>query len=114
MTSAGLALIFCLNGNRFWRAPASFGDELFRHMVRHPRHREGFVCERRSGIRIRPSPGYSSPALLIFIQILLRHIVFGNFVRRDFAFVSITDAFDTAHHFSLERVSFLDQFIHAL
>jgi hypothetical protein len=51
---------------------------------------------------------------LVFVQILLRNVVFRHFVRPNFLFVVIVGSFYAHHCISFERVAFLDQFIHTL
>lgn len=50
--------------------------------------------------------------LLVFIAILSGNIIFGHFVRANFAFV--IGVLHTLYDLGLEGVSFLKQFVHAL
>lgn len=54
-----------------------------------------------------------SPSLL-FVQIFARNIIFWHLVRANFFLVDIPSALHSSHDVGLERVSFLDQFVHAL
>jgi hypothetical protein len=56
----------------------------------------------------------SMALLLIFIQILVRDVVFLNFVCSDFALIGIGHVFHTLHYFRFEGVSLLEQFVHTL
>jgi hypothetical protein len=56
----------------------------------------------------------STASLLIFIQILLRDIVFLDFVCPDFALIGIGHVFHTLHYFRFEGVPLLEQFVHTL
>lgn len=49
----------------------------------------------------------------IFIPILFGDVVLGHFVSDDFAFVGIGGVFHALHDLCLERVSLLEQFVHA-
>jgi hypothetical protein len=50
---------------------------------------------------------------LILAQILAGNIILRHLVRANFAFVGISGIFHALHHLGLERVSFLEQFVHA-
>src|SRR5580693_4726215 len=50
---------------------------------------------------------------LIFFQILVRDVVFRDFVRPYLAFIGVWNIFDALHDFSLEGVSFFEQFVNA-
>jgi hypothetical protein len=56
----------------------------------------------------------STTALLIFIQVFVRDVVFREFARPDSALIGIGSVLDALHYFGFERVPFLEQFVHAL
>src|SRR5690348_12251257 len=51
---------------------------------------------------------------LILFKILFRDVVLRNFVSPYFAFIGIGNVFNSLDNFRLERVAFLEKFIHAL
>ncbi len=53
-------------------------------------------------------------ALLIFFEILFRHVVLRDFMRADLAFIGVRDILDALDDFGLERVSFFEQFVDTL
>jgi hypothetical protein len=52
--------------------------------------------------------------LLVFFQILVRDVVFRNFVRPYLTFIGVRSIFDAFYSLGFERVSFFEQFVHAL
>jgi len=46
---------------------------------------------------------------LIFIQILLGHVVFGNLARANFPFIGIVSPFHSGHYTSFESISLFEQ-----
>ena len=51
---------------------------------------------------------------LLLIQILAGNIILRHFMRANFPLVRILGVFHALHHIGLERVSFLEQLVHAL
>src|SRR4029077_7052376 len=51
---------------------------------------------------------------LIFFEILVWNVIFGNFMRPYFAFIGIRNVLYALNDFGFERVSFLEQFVHTL
>lgn len=81
------------------------------------------VAQRKAGI-VRPtvecaacdsldfSSRYSS--LLLFVEVFLGHVVFGQFTGANFLPLAISGLFDTGHNSGFECVAFFQQFINTL
>jgi hypothetical protein len=58
--------------------------------------------------------GQALTTTLVFIQVFLRHIVFGHLTGTHSLFVTSVGLFNSGYHSCLERVPLFEQFVHTL
>ena len=62
----------------------------------------------------KESPILCTADLLVFVEILLRHVVLRHLVRVDFSLLIVLNVLHTGHDISLESIPFLEQLVDTL